>query len=442
MTFVAVLTTAAFAERYTLGDDWFLEADLSLIPVSSPTRVEVVDPTVTFAWMIFPPSEDNGTTTLWVAWGNYSDLDVALGFNAVSTSIFGSLTTHLGATYFNVDSNTLVDVLGTERYGVEGINETTREVKGYYVPVTLEDNNGYHIIAIWATNVTKQQWIEFLDTISIIQTRDSRDVGDFTEIEVEPSPEELKAMMIESVEEVETVAFTVDTDQTIKVINNSETNRTLRTTTFETRSVGDGAFNVTARAMKMTMTTTTISEDAGEIVSEMEMYMKGDTMYTKVDGNWTKMPGMPEEMWDQQNQVKSQVELLNASEIELAEPEKVNGEDAYKVRVVPDTETFTMILNQQMGSMPLYAMNMTEIFEGSEMAWTSWISKDSNLILKNQVAMTLILTADMLDLAVDEVGDIEIVIESNSTVTYSNFNKPVIIKVPEVAKNATTWIEM
>ncbi len=261
-------------------------------------------------------------------------------------------------------------------------------------------------------------------------------------VEEKPSSEELKAMMIESVEDVETAAFSVDMDQTIKVINNSEKDRSLRTMTFETRSVGDGVLNVTDRAMKMTTTTTTSSEETGEIVSEMEMYMKGDTMYTKIDGNWTRMPGMPEDMWDQQNQVRNQAELLNSSEIKLVGSEKVNGEDAYKVKVVPDMETFTMILNQQMGSMPLYTMNMTEIFEESEMEWTTWISKESHLPLKNQVSMEMALTSDMMGLPVDEMGEIEMEIESDSTVIYSNYNEPVVIEVPEEAMAAPSWLEM
>ena len=261
-------------------------------------------------------------------------------------------------------------------------------------------------------------------------------------VEEKPSPEELKAMMIDSVEKVETAAFVVDMDQTIKVINHSEADRTLRTMTFSTSSSGMGVMNVTGRAMKMTMTTTTTSDETGEIVSDMEMYMEGDTMYTNVEGEWMRMPGMPEEMWDQQNQVKAQTELLNASEIELVGSGKVNGEDAFKVRVIPDTETFTMVLSQQMGSMPFYAMNMTEIFEGSEMDWTTWISKASGLPLKNQVSMKLSMTSDMMGLPVDEMGDIEMVVESDSTVIYSNYNEPVVIEIPEEALAAPDWLEM
>ncbi|HPJ30865.1 MAG TPA: hypothetical protein PLZ42_05685 [Methanothrix sp.] len=261
-------------------------------------------------------------------------------------------------------------------------------------------------------------------------------------VEEKPSPEELKAMMIESVEKIETVTFSTDTHQSIKLVNHSETNRTLRTMNFETKSEGEGVLNVSARAMKMTMTTTATSEETGEVTTELEMYMENDTLYTNTDGNWTKMPGMPEEMWDQQNQVMVQAELLNASEIELVGTEEVGGEEAYRVKVVPDMETFTMILNQQMGSMPFYAFNMTEIFEDSEMEWTTWISVESHLPLKTQMSMALTLTDDLMNLPVGEMSDIEMEIETDSTVIYSNYNDPVEIVVPEEALAAPSWLEM
>ncbi|HPE63926.1 MAG TPA: hypothetical protein PLQ49_07445 [Methanothrix sp.] len=262
-------------------------------------------------------------------------------------------------------------------------------------------------------------------------------------VEEKVSPKELKPMMIESVDDVDTYAFTMDTDQSIKMVNHSETNRTLQTMNFETISEGEGVMNVSARALKMTMTTTTTSSDeTGEVVTEMEMYMKNDTVYTNVDGNWTRMPGMPEEMLDQQNQVRTLVEQLNASEIELVGSEKVNGEAAYKVKVVPDMDTFMMILNQQMGSMPFNAFNMTEIFEESEMEWTTWISKESHLPLKTEVSMELTLTNDLMNLPVGEMSDIEMTIKSESTVVYSNYNEPVDIVVPEEAMAAPSWLEM
>jgi hypothetical protein len=76
---VVVLTTGALAERYTFGDGWFLDLDLSLIPVSSPMRLELPEnPIGSFTWLIFPASGQNSTTMLWITWGNYSNLDAAL----------------------------------------------------------------------------------------------------------------------------------------------------------------------------------------------------------------------------------------------------------------------------------------------------------------------------------------------------------------------------
>jgi len=141
----------------------------------------------------------------------------------------------------------------------------------------------------------------------------------------------------------------------------------------------------------------------------------------------------PEETWYQQNQVKNQVELLNASKIQIVGSEKVDGKDAFKVWVVLDTETFTMILSQQMGSMPFYAMNMTELIEDSEMESTTWVAKESGLPLKNRVILKLTLTSDMMGIPVDEMGDLEMVVDSDSTVIYSGYNEAVVIEIPEEA---------
>jgi len=159
------------AESYTLEDNWILEANLSLIPVSNPMKIEVpANEIATFSWLMFPPRAGDNATILFISWGNYSNLDVALGINAVTTSIFGSMASQLGATSFNTDENTRVSCLGKERYGVTAYNKTTNEAKGYYVPVTLEENNKYYIITLWATNTTLQRWKEFLDSISVNQT--------------------------------------------------------------------------------------------------------------------------------------------------------------------------------------------------------------------------------------------------------------------------------
>jgi len=173
---IVVLLTAIAAvnaERYALEDSWVLEANTSLFPVSDPLKIEVPAKEIaTISWLLFPPRAGDNATMLFISWGNYSNLDVALGVTGVTTSIFGSASSQLGATAFNTDENTRVNCLGTERYGIEAYNRTTNDVKGYYVPVTMAGSNNSRIITMWATNITLQQWREFLSSISISQTAD------------------------------------------------------------------------------------------------------------------------------------------------------------------------------------------------------------------------------------------------------------------------------
>ncbi len=75
------------------------------------------------------------------------------------------------------------------------------------------------------------------------------------------------------------------------------------------------------------------------------------------------------------------------------------------------------------------------------MEFTTWISKESRLPLKNQVAFELTLTSEMMGLPA-EMGKIEMEIKSDSTDTYSRFNEPVVIEVPEEAMNAPSWLDM
>ncbi len=262
-------------------------------------------------------------------------------------------------------------------------------------------------------------------------------------VEEEPSAEELKSMMIESVDKIDTYRFTMGSEQTTSVINHSETDEALKTMTFTTQSDGSGVIDMAIPAMEMTMTTTTEVPDEEPIVQETDMYMINDTMYLKVEGNWTTMPGIPAEAWDKQNMAKAQTELYNSSDFELMGSEKVNGEKAYKLKVIIDADTFTRVMDEQMGSMmPVQFMNFSELFKDSEMEQIIWISKESKLPLKAEIEMKMSLTPEALGIPRELVGDINMEMDIRSTVTYSDYNEPVEIVLPPEAENAPSLFEM
>lgn len=254
-------------------------------------------------------------------------------------------------------------------------------------------------------------------------------------IEEEPSAEDLKTMMIEAGQDIETVKFTMVTDQTTTITNVTESE------TIITDSRGEGEINMTAQAMKLLMITTSKIGDAENVTMEMEMemYMLGDAFYMNIDGNWTNMTGIfPEGMMDQQNQLKMQMEMLNNSRVELEGSEKIDGQDTYVLKVVPDMEAFSATMEKQMGSMPIVVgMNLTDIYNSAEIESTTWLSKDTYLPVKIQVNMKMKMTPEMMGLPVDDVDDFDMLVESDSMVLYHDYNQPLVIELPSEAKNAT-----
>jgi len=247
-------------------------------------------------------------------------------------------------------------------------------------------------------------------------------------VEETPSADDLKMMMMDSVEKVKTSRSVMEMDQTMTLVNETGS------TTFDVVSRVEVFTNVTNRSVWMTMTTS--SEDGeANLSTEMETYLLGDTAYMKLGNNWTVLTGIPQEMWDQQDQLKNLMEIINLSEVEAVGSEKIAGQDTYGLKIVPDMETFSMVLVEEMGSMPLYGMDLTKLYEESEMDWTVWLSRETKLPLKNQMHIKLTLTPETLGLPVEGAGFVEMVMDTEVTTLYYEYNQPMNIEPPEEAKN-------
>ena len=250
-------------------------------------------------------------------------------------------------------------------------------------------------------------------------------------VEETPSADDLKMMMMDSVEKVKTSRSAMEMDQTMTLVNETGS------TTFDVVSRGEVFTNVTNRSVWMTMITTTSSEDVEEnLTMEMETYLLGDTVYMKLGENWTVLTGIPREMWDRQDQLKNQMEIINHSEAEVIGSAKIDGQDTYELKIVPDMETFSVVLAEEMGSMPLYGINLTKLYEESEMDWTVWLSKETKLPLKSQMHMKLTLPPEMLGLPVEGAGFVKMIVDTEVTKLYYEYNQPMNIELPEEARRA------
>ena len=253
----------------------------------------------------------------------------------------------------------------------------------------------------------------------------------------QPSADEIKALMIDSVNNLDSYKFDTESTQQIEVFNRSTEDGNVSTITVT--SVGEGAVDLAGRAMGMVQSLNIESENNNATSGKSETYILNDTLYLSADGNWTslKLPNA-DLIWDRQNMVKNQAELLNNSKIELLGSENVDGQDTYKVKVVPDMETYSAVLSEQVGSiLPVAALNLTEIYRNSSTEWTSWITKDTHLLKKNEIRMNLTVTPEIMGMPENEVGDFEMRINAVATTVFRDFNQPVEIILPEGAKNAT-----
>jgi hypothetical protein len=253
-----------------------------------------------------------------------------------------------------------------------------------------------------------------------------------------PSAEDLKAMMVESVRSLDTYRFSMGMTQNIEIINRSTV--PVNITKVVISSSGDGAVNLPGRAMGISQTSRVRAGDGDNATSmESQTYFINDTIYMMLGGNWTrlKLPNA-DQLWDRQNMVKHQVELLNSSKLEMMGSENVDGQDCYKVRVVPDMYTYAAVLSEQMGSsMPLAYLNITELYRRGTMDWTSWITKDKHFFKKYDLKMGFIITPETMGQTAMEMGDLEMRVQLNATIDFKDYNAPVAVKLPEKAEKAS-----
>ena len=254
--------------------------------------------------------------------------------------------------------------------------------------------------------------------------------------------DELKAMILASAEEVDTYKF--DMDVTMKMLMSNETDETEMTTI----SNGRGVVDIVDKKMKMNMNTCLEMLDTTEVprTMEMEMYLVNNTMYMKdlgipeLPAQWTKieMPEGSEESWESQDQLKQQMELLTISELELLEDEKVNGVDCYVLNIVPDTEKFwetTMAKVMARSTQDLApGIDLQKILKS--MSTKEWIAKDTNFLMKTQMAVHLVVNSEDLDIP-DMVEKFTMTADEEIEMRFYDYNTPVSIELPEAAESAS-----
>jgi hypothetical protein len=244
----------------------------------------------------------------------------------------------------------------------------------------------------------------------------------------------LQSLVGDSSARLESYRFSLEMEQKIDLVNltSGDAQR------LYTRSLGYGMANMTDRALKLSMASITYAKGDVENTSAiaLEEYLINDTLYLKVDGNWTamKMPGVAD-AWSQQNTMTQQLKMFNQSRLSLIGSEKVGGVDCYKVRAEIDMGMMADQLSGEVASLvPIESLNYSELFRNMSLDVYYWISKDTHLLKKTDVTEVFTMTPQSLGLPANE--SMEMQINAEVSMLFEGFNESVNITLPAEAMKA------
>ena len=200
-------------------------------------------------------------------------------------------------------------------------------------------------------------------------------------------------------------------------------------------------YDVVNEEMEMTMEYD-ISSDDEDITMKMEMaiYLVGDMLYAMMDvpfapGEWTKSP-VPDGYWEEMDYLEIQMNLFEASGIEVLGKERKENVECYVVQMKPDiSQLFELIMGQT--TVPLGQLSASDFDMISEMfqnySVKMWIDKEEYLIVYAEIQMYIEATPELMGMY-DEEGMVSI----NATMDMRSYDYdlPVAITVPEEAEEA------
>ncbi len=251
----------------------------------------------------------------------------------------------------------------------------------------------------------------------------------------------LKQMMTQSAENLSTYTYTRSQESNIIYSNDSLNER------FNAVKATQGRVNLKAQAGMWSHQLT--DKETGEVLT-WEGYFVNGSEYWKEGQNWTKfnITDAAAVMADY-NELPSEIELLNYSQLEIVGTESHGGEDCYKLVGTPIPMIVQTILGVQLfasylsSPFPLpddfsdesFDFDNTDLQNHSSVMVTAWISKKTSLPRGIDISSSLAITPMILNIT---EPDFRIETTLNETTSYGNFGEPVQIVLPAESQNQST----
>ncbi len=232
----------------------------------------------------------------------------------------------------------------------------------------------------------------------------------------------------------DTVSLDMDMSMTMEVEGGSEEGA------IDMAVDGTGVMDLANEEMQMAMNMAMDVSEMGEQEMATTVYVVAEWIYMNVEylgegDQWMKME-LTEDMWQQQNQIGQQIELLStAAEADYLGSEAVNGTDCHVFKVVPSMEALGELFSQQtstMVGMDFSQFDLADWFK--EMSVKYWIAKDTYWIMKTEIYMLMQLGPEDIGATEDDFG--KVTMDMNIGMRFYDYNQPVSIILPPEALDA------
>jgi hypothetical protein len=180
---------------------------------------------------------------------------------------------------------------------------------------------------------------------------------------------------------------------------------------------------------------------AGQQKTSTELYIVDNYLYMRVSvpgaaDQWLKT-ALSTAMWQQQNQLDQQIEMLKtAIKVESLGEEVVDGTNCYVLSVTPDMAALAGFLASelQQGASAdiLKNVDLGKMFKSATVK--EWVSKKDYLPLKVDMSMSLEMSPE--DVGATSSDFTKLTLDMTVLGTYADYNQPVTITLPAGAASA------
>lgn len=245
---------------------------------------------------------------------------------------------------------------------------------------------------------------------------------------------QLRNLVVNSSADLQSYRFSMQMDHKIDMINASSG----EVDTAYLNSLGRGAADMARARMKLSLAALSyvMGDDENATAIALDEYMVNDTVYLKMNGEWSAMNmGQGSDPWSSQSNLEQQIELFSSSNLTLIGSESVEGRDCYKVAARIDPASAAGLMSEQLNSViPMGLINLSSLLGNMSLDAYYWIAKDTHTVMRTDIMEDFVVDLRSMGLSEDSAGQ-EMRVSGETSMLFYGFNESINITLPQEAED-------